>query len=146
MDDYLPTLVRLGNNLNVSMRYVGLLSGLSSVQFFTDANTMHEIAYVAGLSGHLLRTEIPAAKERGDKAVQQASDSLDRLRLAAPIRDHAQEALNALEGVVTEPRSMNRICVDHAKEVLRRLMKNPFDMGSPQMGSTSATRRSKRSA
>ena len=79
-DDDLSGLVRHGKRLRAPLRDTGLLSGISAVQFFTDANTMHEIAYAAGFSGEKLRTELPAAKERGNEAVRRAQKRLVKLK------------------------------------------------------------------
>lgn len=89
-EDALARLVRVGSRVAVSMKYEGLLSGVSLVQFFTDANTMHEIAHVAGFSGQKLREEIPVARRNGDKAVQKASDSLRNRKLDAIDKKRAE--------------------------------------------------------
>lgn len=78
--DDLYCLVRVADRSHVSWR--GEMTGrnYTRVQVFATPQHMHDIAIMAGFSGEQLRHAIPAARQRGDKAVQKASDRLSALR------------------------------------------------------------------
>lgn len=66
------------------------------VQVFTLPGEMHRLAHAAGFSGEQLRKAIPAARQRGDKAISEASQRLDDLRRKASIKE-ARENLHLVQ-------------------------------------------------
>lgn len=68
----------------------------TEVQVFTTPGDMHRLAHAAGFSGEQLRRAIPAARQRGDEAMKEATKRMDKLRIAAAKQTVAQS--KALRG------------------------------------------------
>lgn len=143
------------------------------VQIFTDPASMFELIRAAGWSMDNMIKKVSTAKRRGDEAIRQAQAGLDNRRKEASaklrakaIRDYAERdaavsfllnrsQFNAVLELIHEELSLpeNRDTKDiwvhavrRALVIIRRSCKVPSAVGSPQMGSTAPTKRSKRSA
>lgn len=79
-EDDLYRLARVADRSSVSWKGQMTDRYYDRVQVFTTPQRMHDIAHMAGFSGEQLRHAIPAARQRGDKVVQKASDRLIALR------------------------------------------------------------------